>query len=827
MQLTGSSLTTVAFPLGGIGTGTVSLGGRGDLRDWEIFNAPAKGDPRPVVVFLVRVRVDGGPTVCRVLERRFFPPYVDRPGMSDGTGMREQWLAGLPRFADATLRGEYPIAVLTLEDPAVPVRVGLTAWNPMVPLDDSVSGMPVALLDWSFHNSGARPVQVSVAAVVRNPMKRLTPATVTTRRRRDLGLTGLEMEAADADPARCGTLVVATATPDSEAHAALAGTEWFDAWHLLWDEFSAGHPLRASVRNEPAVETTPTDELTGVLVSDIEIATGTTGSVPITIAWHVPDRPRASLGFAAPSDPGRVRNWYADQWPDAWAVATAATTDRMTLLERTTRFRDVLFGSTLPSDVRDAVSSQMSTIRTTTCTRLADGTLHAFEGCNDSSGCCALDCTHVWNYEQSLAFLYPALERTMRDTDLQRNLHDDGRMAFRTVLPLTDTQPGIELDDSGRWDFRPAADGQLGTVVKVYREWLLHGDLDWLKTRWLGVRRVLDYAHATWDPHGDGLATGEQHNTYDVEFYGPNPMIGLIYLAALSAGAQLATAVGDDVTRDNLAARLESGRVRLEQELWNGSWYVQRVPPADAAPGARRAPDGSLVYQFGEGCLSDQLLGQWMADVVGLGPLVDPGRLQTALRSIVRHNRVDLAEHANVQRVYALPGEGGLVLCTWPEGDRPQLPFPYADEVWTGVEYAVAATCIYAGLVDEGLDIVAATRSRHAGWNRNPWNEFECGHHYARAMSSWSLLLALSGYHYDAANQALGFTPYVAGDFRCLFTAGTAWGELRIDGDEAVLDVVEGRLDLRSFAVAGVTATYDPPLRATPGKPLQLNLVNR
>jgi hypothetical protein len=212
-------------------------------------------------------------------------------------------------------------------------------------------------------------------------------------------------------------------------------------------------------------------------------------------------------------------------------------------------------------------------------------------------------------------------------------------------------------------------------------------------------------------------------------------------------------------------------------------------------------------YQYGEGCLADQLLGQWFARVVGLGDLLPPEQLKSTLRAIYRHNfRADLTDHETVQRVYALNDEAGLLLCTWPNGGRPKYPFPYADEVWTSIEYQVAAHCIYEGLIEEGLAIVKGVRDRHDGEKRNPWNEFECGHHYARAMSSWSLILALSGYHYDAAKQHLALDPKVnAADFKCIVTTGSAWGVFiqrrEFHGYTASLEILWGELTLQSLGL--------------------------
>ena len=175
---------------------------------------------------------------------------------------------------------------------------------------------------------------------------------------------------------------------------------------------------------------------------------------------------------------------------------------------------------------------------------------------------------------------------------------------------------------------------------------------------------------------------------------------------------------------------------------------------------ALEAGDALPKYQYGTGCLADQLLGQYLAHVTGLGYVLDSSHVKRAMHSIFKNNfKPSMVSWANVQRTYAVNDEAGLVLCTWPRGDRPSLPFPYCDEVWTGFEYQVAASLIYNDLVDEGLKVVKAARDRYNGLHRNPWDEEECGHHYARAMSSWALLLALSGFHYDGVTGVMAFAP--------------------------------------------------------------------
>ena len=161
-SFSGRALGEIAFPLGGIGTGTVSLGGRGQLRDWEIFNRPGKGVTLPYTFFSIWAKAADGEPIMRVLESRLQPPYT----RADGLASSEQ--AGLPRLDSCTFQGEYPFAKLAFADRKLPLQVELEAFNPMVPLDADLSGMPVAIFTWRLHNPGTAPVDATLAFSIAN-----------------------------------------------------------------------------------------------------------------------------------------------------------------------------------------------------------------------------------------------------------------------------------------------------------------------------------------------------------------------------------------------------------------------------------------------------------------------------------------------------------------------------------------------------------------------------------------------------------------------------------------------------------------------------------
>jgi hypothetical protein len=219
-------------------------------------------------------------------------------------------------------------------------------------------------------------------------------------------------------------------------------------------------------------------------------------------------------------------------------------------------------------------------------------------------------------------------------------------------------------------------------------------------------------------------------------------------------------------------------------------------------------------YQYGSGCISDGVIGLWMARMYGIETPHSRAKIRVALQSIFKNNfKTDLSQHANAQRPgYAMGHEPGLLLCSWPRGAKPTLPFVYSDEVWTGIEYQVASHLIAEGLVEEGLTIVEATRSRYDGRVRNPWNEYECGNYYARAMSSYALLSAASGFRYSAVDRTLHFGPQVPiRPFRCFFSTALGFGTISLDRHTVTVQLLEGELRVEKLVFTDQTSAPNLP----------------
>ena len=824
-KLTGQKLDRIAFPMGGIGAGMISLEGAGALSQVSLRHRP---DVYHEPMAFAALHIQGAPT-ARVLEGPV-PMWkafgsVAPGGFSEcGNGLPGRTY-GLPRFAKASFRSRFPFATVALAHPSMPVDVELTGWSPFAPGAADDSSLPVAAIEYRFTNRSDRTVRAVFSFHAANFMKAGDGASIDTL---TSGFVLLQQALPD-HPEAEGAFAAFADDPTTVVDAAWFRGGWFDPLTMLWKRVTAGelHAAPPHAAGEPGSG--------GSLATPFTLKPGGEKTIRLQFAWYVP---RSTLRVGTPAkDPACGPDcacggtgastfytpWYAARFAGLGAVIDYWRAHYERLRAASAAFSDAFFDTTLPREVIDSVEANLAILKSPTVLRQADGRLWGWEGCHSGSGCCHGTCTHVWNYAQSLPHLFPELERSLRETEFLTSQDDRGHQTFRTALPIG------PADHS----FHAAADGQLGGVMKLYREWRISGDTDWMRRLWPAARRSLDYCIDTWDPDRTGTLVEPHHNTYDIEFWGADSMCTSFYLGALAAAVALAGACGDDVSAyDEL---LKRGRAAMNTTLWNGSWFIQRVqwkglragdPVATAGLSLRGdySPEAIAIleregpkYQYGAGCLTDGVLGDWIARCAGLGPTLDRRKTAKHLASVFRHNfRESLADHANPQRPgYAFGQEGGLVLCTWPKGAKPSLPFPYSDEVWTGLEYQAASHLAMTGQVDEALRIVRAVRGRYDGRFRNPFDEYECGHWYARAMSSYGLLQGLSGVRYDAVERVLHLEPALVGDFRAFLCTASGYGTVGVKRGEPFLEVAWGEIPLErlEYRPAGGAAGAKTPAR--------------
>ena len=842
--------TQVAMPIGGLGAGCICINGVGGLQDFSIRTRPETTalpagftSNSPEAAFAV-LHIKGASPVAKLVEGPFPPFKIFDQGLQ-GQGLRRSGSEGFPRFEKCNFRGEFPFAEIRFADPAIPLDVSLIAWNPFIPLDDKNSGIPCAILEYTLHNTSSRPVDYEFSYHLSHlaPGCRPDQAASANAVIPGKGAFLFNREAANAEAYGSAALTVIGAKPRIKAMW-LRSPGWeFDSLSALWREVSSG-----TFSGNDGSNTVDNEGRNGAsILLDGHLDAGQSHTYPILITWHFPNcylreggatQPQNASVIegqpgcrAVPADaPAPWRPFYSTHWKDAREVAAYVEQNYTSLRTRTIQFKNALFNSTFPPYVLDAISANLAILKAPTILREANGNVWGWEGCFSDAGCCHGSCTHVWNYAQAMPHLFPALERTLRDLELVRSMDEHGHVNFRGAIP----------DGPVNHTWHAASDGQLGGIMKVYRDWQISGDAAWLKRMYPLARKSIDYCIATWDPDHRGGLFEPHHNTYDIEFWGPDGMCTSIYLGALSAMAKMASAVGEtsDASQYSDLARLCAKF--MDETLFNGEYYQQKVQFQDLhdqsfAQSIEHVDEKSSEmqqllkregpkYQYGSGCLSDGVIGAWMATIYGIETPLAQKNIHSTLQAIFRNNfRTDLSQHANAQRPgYAMGHEPGLLLCSWPRGGKPTLPFVYSDEVWTGIEYQVASHLIHEGFVEEGLTIVRSLRSRYDGRTRNPWNEYECGNWYARAMSSYALVAALSGFRYSAVDRTLYFGPKLKiRPFASLFSTASGYGTVTLDGRNLTVNMIEGELaiDRLQFTDGDGTRGIDWKTTAHPNSP--------
>jgi len=808
----GKNLDKIAMPVGGIGTGNISIGGNGQWKDVEIMNKPGIGfvgaaSAKMAPCFMIFTQDASGHKRAKALMGPVPPSeYQGQQGSNAPNN-------GFPRFQTVSFDVAYPLATVNLDDDNMPVSARARVFNPYIPCDAEASGIPVAVIRYEIHNKTAAPLTVAVAGSLDNfigmdgsryelnDFDRSVNVIGAKKNRnafkQSAKLAGIFMssDSVDKNDAAWGTIALTT-TDIGKAYTLSHRTEldtkgWNSDVNDIWDDFSDDGIFKDTTfmpkRDVPHA----------ALSVEFSLGPNETREIQFLLTWVFPNRKDWN-------DKTTVGNYYAGLYRDAWDVAERTLADLPKLESKTLEFVNTFVKSDYPEIIKEAALFNTSTLRSQTAFRTSDGNFFGWEGVFNSTGSCYGNCTHVWNYEQATAFLFGNLAKRMRQIEYHYGLNDSsGLMSFRVSLPL---------NKDSNWKVA-AADGQMGTIMKMYREWQLSGDNHLLEQNWPLVKKALSFAwiKGGWDADKDGVMEGCQHNTMDIEYLGPNPEIEFWYLGALKAAAAMAAYMKDQAFEQTCKSLFKKGSAWVDANLFNGEYYIQKIQPindksriaAGLIAGMGTRDFGDPDFQIGDGCLVDQLVGQYMANICGLGWLADSVKLKKAMESVWKYNYIKSFDNQfNNMRTYGLGNESGLVLTAYPDPSRrPKIPLSYCSEAWTGLEYTAATEMIYSGMTDEALKTMTNVRNRYDGWKRNPFNEEECGNHYARAMASWGTVVAYSGFHYSGVTESFSMGNREGNYF---WSNGYSWGNVSVKGGKLAISVHYGKLGLKRVGIKGV-----------------------
>ncbi len=751
----------IGMPINGMGTGQVYLSGDGELWCW---NLTAEKDKKHTPKGLRYMK----PDMAKAPSGQGFAVKVDgKVHTLDSAG-----------FRDVTFTNQYPMAQVDYADEAIPVGVQLEAYTPFIPLNRDESSYPVIVMRYTVTNHSAKMQEVGIAGWIENlwagegaqqsayrQLENIATVECTGAGKNGNGLAlGIFGQAA------ADFVEVNKSTPGAEA------------------AFSAGNTVMEGTSSAASIG------------RQFSLKPGESQTVSFAVSWRIP-QVNYGVGFGKKTAPGSYH--YATQWPTA-ADAAAQVASRETELYGTTKqWTDTWYDSSLPYWFLERAFIPIDCMQTQMVQRVyAKGETEDIYNMEEGVRCCPGNCTHVWNYAQGLARIFPEIERECRDRiEYGRGFDSKNGMIFFRY--------SMKDGARGRDD---ALDGTCGTILRVLRESQMTTDYSFLASIWDRVKLSMDFVIKEWDADEDGILSGAQHNTLDEPWYGKVPWLINVYHAALKASAVMARQMNQAAVAERYERIIAKGAPKMVKELWNEEFgYFVHIPPQDE----------TQMHGSTNGCHIDQVLGDSWLYEVGLDPILPRDKTRKALQALWTYNFTpDVGAFRKVMkngRWYAGPGDAGLVMTSFPHGKiEPKSGNEnyagYLNECMTGFEWQVAAHMLREGMVEEALAIGKAIDDRYSADKRNPYNEVECSDHYSRAMASYGTYLAACGYRYDGPEAKLGFGPKLSPeDFKAAFTTAEGWGRFtqKVEGGQqsAALEVGYGRLYLKEFTLDKVKGT--------------------
>ena len=818
--------------LGGFGSGSVEIRPDGTLTDWQIYNmgplanvpqgqrGPGPDGSHNAMTFTLRVQQGNQIAQIRRLSTR--PDMLDLYNLS--------WLQNVEAIE---FDGQYPNAKLKYLDHSLPVQVSSEFYSPIIPHDTQTSGTPGFYATFTIKNTSKLPATVTLMNTLRNPLAtgeenrkldtQITKDNATTfltfrtsatpERKMTIGTLCASVTGGEASYIRGdfrgfmsnGDVASGTAYGRaSETYFKLVREypklpnldgmdnpdQWVDLKDADIDKMSKEEKLKllADLQKYPTfwwlakrVERVEPGSLKedktlgqfikecrkriesycgrnrkgeefgdAALASTITLAPGEEKQIKFTIGWYFPNH-FSSLGDV-------MGHQYEHWFKDAQEVCAHLVKNSDSHHKQVSQFTNAVYDSTLGQEMCFAWTAQLTTmVKSSWWTK--NGMFAIWEGL----GCCGLHTTDI-TYQGSwpIIAMWPELQKQqmVMGAKFQRQ---DGRVHHFFEGSLANVDNGFDRVDMNHQ-----------FVMLVVRDYLWTGDIGYAKSLWPNIVRAIDSMQKL-DTDGDGLIdTDTRRNTYDQwDLVGIPAYISSLWLGGLRAGIRLARDLNENDLADKWQVILDKGRSAFEAKLWNGQYYSLWV-------------DGD---KRDECCMSDQLSGEWFGHLMGVSVGVPRERIIQSLKAIYKHNYN--YEHGLLNASY--PREAGAHFRTFENFQ--------AVGNWTGIEYAIASMMIDFGLVEEGYNIVRSVHDRYIRAGK-AWNHIECGDHYYRAMSSWALLLALTGFKVDLPRQAITIAPTVKQEeLRAPWALPGGWGTMLLKGRELTLTCVSGSLEFKQLTL--------------------------
>jgi uncharacterized protein (DUF608 family) len=817
-------------PLGGIGTGFLEIRPDGCFHEWQILNqgawagrrsrgraSGAAGTP-PNLRFLVRTGKpgDGSPQLRRLYLRNDENDLYSLGYVQDIEAIEyDAW---------------YPMTTLRYRDATLPLRISAVAFSPFMPGKARESATPGFHFVFTLENTSRETVEASLLSVLDNPIvSTIDDRKLSNTLRHDGASTSLLLESAaqPEDKSDLGSLCLSVTGGE---HSWISGTfgqfalpglcNWASRrvnamrLDLLQDYFKTGRLPNTETATDPSqgfslsdaqIDALSGDQLkgwlsklrgdallnrviadfqagdpsgsdnslrallkeiranfdgglagadrhrsswgTGALASAVTLRPGEKVEVRFTLGWFFPNH------VAGRSEIGHI---YANWFKNAAEVNQFLGANYAGHREVTEKFARTLLDTTLGTPLAFVWSSQLGTLVKNTWWSKA-GHFAVWEGL----GCCGLSTTDVdFDGSSSNVALFPELKLGQMKHIIKFQ-NERGQVPHNYATTFDRVDRGFD-----RVDMNPQF------VMMACRDYLWTGDKDYLVELYPHLVKAMDYI-ASLDSDGDGLPdrnTGFQ--TYDQwGMRGAPSYIASLWIGSLKAAIRMARDLGNSGDVERWQATANKASASFDRVLFNGEYYSLWV-------------DGATRDEI---CMTDQISGEWFSHLLGLPTTISQKNLAKAVAAILKNN---------------FSPEIGVDNATAPKGGRDVAAVNnlQAGGVWSGIEFAFASFLMDHGWYLEGARIVEAVHRRYlrAGM---PWNHVECGGHYTRAMSSWTTLLAATGFKPDWPAQTLRLLPTAPGDFRAPWVTASGFGAISRSGGTLTIDCQSGSLGFKRLQV--------------------------
>lgn len=750
----------IGMPINGLGTGQVYLSADGQLWYWNLTaEKGGKNNPKG---------------------HAYMQPYQVPQSANEGFAVKVDdkiFPLNSSGFSDVTFTNQYPMGLVEYTDNNCPIKIELEAYTPFIPLNRDESSYPVVVMRYTLTNTSKMPKQLALAGWIENNKNAQTHQKVNTFQKLK-GLSAVECSA-----------------ETSDANSIALGLFAHSAADFVQLNKTTNQPEDMFVEVEEAelnkVITSGDNKLYASLGTSLTLNSGESKTISFAVSWRVPNlRYGTAFGVGKNStSPGKYH--YASLINSAAMASSMVANNEQALYGKTKQWVDTWYDSSLPYWFLERTFIPINCMQTQTAQRVyPQGESTDIYNLEEGVRCCPGNCTHVWNYAQGLARVFPEIERECRD----RIEYGKG---FNSQTGMIYFRYSMQDGKKGRDD---ELDGTCGTIIRVLRESQMTTDYGFLQHLWPRVKKSMEFVIKEWDADEDGILSGAQHNTLDEPWYGKVHWLINVYHAALQSAANMA----QQMSEPELASRYENivkkGAQTMVEQLWREDFgYFVHIPPDNE----------TQMHGSTNGCHIDQVLGESWLHEVGLPPILPEDKTKKALQALWKYNFApDVGAFRDVMkegRWYAAPGEAGLVMCSFPNGKvEPKSGNKnyagYLNECMTGFEWQVAAHMLRLGMIEEGLAIGKAIYDRYSPHVRNPYNEVECSDHYSRAMASYSAYLAACGYKYDGPQASLAFNPCIQPEnFKGAFTCAEGWGQFR-------QQLRHGQLELRELSLGQLKA---------------------